>query len=399
MKAILKPEFQFRKISTRYATHGIHPYVAAMVPALAQRLIKDTRPKKLLDPFCGGGTVCVEGVLAGVETTGLDVNFLSNLITSAKTTWVDKHLINKKLLNIKKNMRSNLQTGHDKNERKKYLIDYWFKPDTIKELTKLSKIIKNMRNTTLKTIFQCLLSGTARDCSLTYKNEVRLHRLRPKDMNLFNPCVMDIFEKRAINAISAISDLPENTLAGIHHGSVLDMPFKNNQFDTIICSPPYGDERNGVPYTQFSKNMLYWLGVSKELLAKNKKHVLGHVCKDEKKQIPDSNTLKATYKNMDNDINKAELVSFYHDYDLALKEMARVTSDTIVIVIGDRVLNNHVIYNAKITTDLITNHGLKLTKHYLRDLPSKRIPKFGKAKHVNGGCIDREDILFYEFVR
>lgn len=53
--AVMEPRFTFRGISTRYATHAMHPYVAAMVPSLAKEMIKITKPIKLLDPFCGGG--------------------------------------------------------------------------------------------------------------------------------------------------------------------------------------------------------------------------------------------------------------------------------------------------------------------------------------------------------
>ena len=76
-RPILRDDFQFKKISTTYATHGMHPYVASMIPALAKKMIQETKPVSLLDPFCGGGGVCVEGVLAGIPTAGLDINILS----------------------------------------------------------------------------------------------------------------------------------------------------------------------------------------------------------------------------------------------------------------------------------------------------------------------------------
>ena len=46
------------------ATHSFHTYPAGMHPDCA-RLIIELCPGRVHDPFCGGGTVLVEGLLAG----------------------------------------------------------------------------------------------------------------------------------------------------------------------------------------------------------------------------------------------------------------------------------------------------------------------------------------------
>ena len=175
------------------------------------------------------------------------------------------------------------------------------------------------------------------------------------------------------------------------------LPFENDEFSTIICSPPYGDERNGVPYFQFVKNMMYWLGLPKTDLEKYKTNVLGWYNKDiiKEKHAPESKTLNKILKKMDNQKSIDEAISFYYDYNQGLKEMSRVTTDKIVIVIGNRILNKQIINNAAITTELFSNIGIKLLEHHKRDLPSKRIPRFGDVKKVEGGQIDKEDILIY----
>lgn len=45
----------FQGIDTQYSTHCLHTYLAAMIPALARRLIDSyVRPGgTVLDPFCG----------------------------------------------------------------------------------------------------------------------------------------------------------------------------------------------------------------------------------------------------------------------------------------------------------------------------------------------------------
>ena len=396
MKAVVRSDFAFKDVSTRYSTHSMHSYVAAMVPALAAKMVKDTEPKTLLDPFCGGGAVCVEGIHAGVPTTGLDINLLSNVISSAKTTWIDKTAVQRHAENILSEAASIRPIGADSDrDHKLYLIDYWFLPDVVARLRQIATVVNGMSGSRLKTLFQCILSATARDSMLTYRNEVRLHRIRPKDLSKFDPDVFMIFRKRSMAAAAVVSSLPERSVADIRHGDVLAMPFRDGEFTTIVCSPPYGDERNGVPYTQFVKCMLYWLGIPKSAVVSNKKRVLGWHDKQSDKPLPASSVLNELYEAMKSKQNKDELKAFYHDYNLALKEMARVTSDKIVIVIGNRILGGHVVDNTKITLDLLTRHGMRLSKHYTRILPSKRIPRFGRISRMNGGCIDQEDIMIF----
>ena len=66
------------------ATHGFHTYPARMHPDAAAAII-DACPGRVHDPFCGGGTVLVEGLLAGRETTGTDASPIAVLVSQART--------------------------------------------------------------------------------------------------------------------------------------------------------------------------------------------------------------------------------------------------------------------------------------------------------------------------
>lgn len=397
MSARHRTDFAFRNVSTRYSTHAMHPYVAAMVPALAAKMVVETNPRRLLDPFCGGGGVCVEGILASVPTTGVDINILSQIISAAKTTWLDRDRVRERYKDIILRAR-NTDPNINDSDRDAYRIDYWFLPDTIIDLSCLASAVNGMRKSSLKTFFQCVLSGTVRDSMLTYRNEVRLRRLKNEELTKFRPDVFKIFDKRVLDASVMVAELPRHSKADIRHGNVVDMPFKDREFTTIICSPPYGDERNGVSYTQFSKCMLYWLGISKTSVDRNKKQTLGWCDTQTDKPLPSSTILRNTYRRINRECNRAEFEAYYHDYDLALGEMARVTSDKVVIVTGNRVLDGITVNNAKATIELMIGHDMTLISHYQRGLPSKRIPRFGKISSMNGGCIDKEDIMVFERV-
>lgn len=72
----------------RAHVHGFHPYPARMHPTTAARLIAafTERGGRVLDPFCGSGTVLVEAMLAGRMPLGVDLNPLAVRLARLKTT-------------------------------------------------------------------------------------------------------------------------------------------------------------------------------------------------------------------------------------------------------------------------------------------------------------------------
>jgi len=181
------------------------------------------------------------------------------------------------------------------------------------------------------------------------------------------------------------------------------MEFESDQFKAIVCSPPYGDDRNGVGYFQFSKNMLYWLGYSSEDIKQHKKQFLGAVKSN--KKAPDSHTLNKAIESIikhpvkSNPKAVAECIAFYSDYFEALKEMVRVCSDKIAIVLGNRTLSKTPIDNGQITIELMQNLGYRLLESRNREINKKRIAVMqpgGGARDVSGGgLISAERTLIF----
>ena len=73
---LLEQDLSFRGVDTQYSTHSIHPYVAAINPPLVSELIKYFVPTdgSILDPYCGGGGVLVEGIINNRPVSGNDIN-------------------------------------------------------------------------------------------------------------------------------------------------------------------------------------------------------------------------------------------------------------------------------------------------------------------------------------
>jgi hypothetical protein len=73
--------------SARSHVHGFHTYPARMHPVTASRLVRAFTPGngRVLDPFCGSGTVLVEALIAGRSAIGTDLNPLAVRLASCKT--------------------------------------------------------------------------------------------------------------------------------------------------------------------------------------------------------------------------------------------------------------------------------------------------------------------------
>ncbi len=73
--------------AARAHVHGFHAYPARMHPGTAASLVRDfAAPRaRVLDPFCGSGTVLVEACIAGREALGSDVNPIAVHLARLKT--------------------------------------------------------------------------------------------------------------------------------------------------------------------------------------------------------------------------------------------------------------------------------------------------------------------------
>lgn len=384
-------DLDFKGESTQHATHALHPYVAAINPPLSRKLIETYVPpgESVLDPFCGGGGVLVEGLLSGRKCAGFDINPLGTMISKSKTTWLHQAKIEKEYKIVKDRMNNgNGNSAWNISEAAKY----WFKEESLPKLAILNNAVQECKDEGVKNLFKVIFSATVRSTMLTYRGEIRLRKLRGKDFDNFHPNSFEIFETRYISAIEQISALPEKCSAMIETGDTKKLPLKDEEFHSIICSPPYADDTNGVGYFQFSRYMLEWIGMTPETINKYKKRFLGGNKKG--KAPPPSETFHDSASKVKERSQKhyKEAVAFYADYYKALSEMKRVVSDWIIIVIGNRVLSRSLFDNANITIELFQSLGIPLSDYYSRENNKKRIPNLGG----DGGGTNVEHVLIFK---
>jgi hypothetical protein len=390
--------FDFKGSDTQYSTHAIHTYVAAMVPPLAEALVTLYVPRDevVLDPFCGGGAVLVECSRYHRRAFGSDINPLAVLISKVKSTYIDLvELLEATRVVIATSIR-NLNGSISFPEE--YNMEYWFLPETIAELSSIIRVIKkyeveNKFSSDVLDALKVAFSSTVRDVMLTYRNEVRLRRLEPQDLEKFHPNTIERFKHRSRLIVDRISSLPKSAHSRVEIAPVQHLPYEDKKFHSIICSPPYGDERNGVSYLQFSKFMLYWLGFTRKAVIESRNRTLGSSYVNI--ELP-SKTLEKVCRIIQKSNGDNRWMNFYREYFLGLGEMVRVTREKIIIVIGNRILKQTVIENGKVTVELMEHYGFTLEKHFQRTLPSKRLPKLRREQdHGFGGAINKEDILIF----
>ncbi len=379
---------------TQHSTHALHPYVAAINPPLVRALIDTYFPKNqnILDPYCGGGGVLVESILSGRDCAGGDVNPLAIILSNAKTKFVPKSSVmrlGEQITNLAQSKISNIETSTIDPH-----ISFWFKENDLRNIIALSEATKEIIDgrSDLKPLFQTILSATIRDVMLTYRGEVRLRKLREVDLKKFNPNTFKAYNQRLMLAAERVGILPKETQCKIALTDARTMPYKDEQFYGIICSPPYADDKNGVGYFQFSKNMLAFLGFDGEELKKYRNLFHG-MDKTDKNPIKSNSLLHSLSNVLKQDKTKyQEAVAFYADYSKALEEMKRVVKKWIIIVVGNRVLARTAFDNTAITVDIFKNINVNLHDHYTREISKKRIPNLGG----DGGGINLEHVLVFK---
>ena len=395
-------EWDFAGEDTQYLTHGLHPYLAAMIPQITEKLLRMyAKPgTKVLDPFVGGGAVLLESYLADLPSAGYDINPLAIIVSKAKTTPIPLPILTKTSIAFHKIYPEVDADIPEFSERSR--IDFWFKDYTFEPLGKIRTALKQVVDqadqewqVAIRTLLDCIYSNTVRDVSLTYRGEVRLRKLQGNDYEKFNPNILEEFVKRMEDAFQRVSQLPvKQHKPSAYEGDCREMQFDDNQYDLVITSPPYGDIKNTIPYHQFSKNMLYWLGIGDESLGKIREGSLG--ANSGQEGLPPSKTLKTAIEKMDKPNLIHEAIRFYIDYLEALKEITRVTSERVIITIGHRILSAVLIDNPNITTELMESIGWRLEDRFDRKIRKKRLNrKMGFGNNAKGGTIDAEAILVY----
>ncbi len=396
--------WDFKGANTQELTHGIHVYPARMVPFIPRILIKKfSRPgEKVLDPFCGSGTVLLEAMIQQRQSVGIDINPLAVLISQVKTTPLDLNTLIQTFNDLRKKILSDKQKILNgtlkveppifKNIQKQ--INHWFKPEVQLWLTVIRRHVNNIPDEDIKKFFQVVFSNTVRKVSNTRDNEYKLYRMAPEQLEKYNPDVVQIFLDYCEQSIQGMRDLNNFLTKGekkleIYRPEVLQGDFRSinlpeGEFDLMITSPPYGDSHTTVGYGQFSKFSLYWLGEEFASYIPKSRDMLGGKNKPNAKVHSETleQTLEQIRKN-ESDLKRKrsiDVLSFFADYEECVKKIHENLKDNAYacFVVGNRTVREVRIRMDKITQEIGEHYGFKHVITIPRNIPTKRHPKSQK---------------------
>jgi len=376
-------DWEFRDADTQYLTHGVHPYPARMIPQIASSLIKMYLSRNnnavIVDTFCGSGTVNVEASLLGFKSIGIDLNPFAVLLSKVKTIDFERSNVITDIRNEFFNIL-NLYKGPISKEIPKYkTLTHWFKEDVTNKLSFLKHNIESIQDAKLKELLLIAFSNTVMKSSNVNWGSSRYIRVYPKEkLEKLHPDVFQVFKYSLIEIEHRIKSYSEKKKADVEiiRADTRKLPLKDKAADIIITSPPYGEERNTIPYIRWSKLFLLWLGIEEEEILKSDKQSLGGNKKNQinKDDIPSETFWKSVKDVPSQRIQEAS--PFLFDYLITLQEMKRILKKDkkCCIVIGHRSLKRKILDMGKITIELATNVGFNFEHIFRRRIPKKMIP-------------------------
>lgn len=395
-------EVNFRDLVKIYSgidryTHLIHPYPAKLllnIPFFFLRCSELINGKShILDPFCGSGTVLLEGIIEGHHVHGADANPLARMITRTKTNYITTEILYKTFNEISEKAKSKTLKCNYKPQN---ILDwnYWYSPQIQKSLSRVASAIDELDQDEIKDFFNICFSLCVRKLSYADPNISVPVKLNPKRyqgeknkktqrylQSIKTSNVIEVFGKAVINNIKRIDKLGTIKDLGMvenifEDAKELDI-LKDESIDFIITSPPYSGAQKYIRSSSLSLGWL-WLCPGEKLRNLEKKNIgREHYSKIEYEEMPEIQ-LEDAHQVLERirQINplRAHIAGNYLlEMQSALKECYRVlkSNHRMVIIIGNNMVCNHIFEIRKYLADFCQQIGFFLELVLRDDINSR----------------------------
>ncbi len=395
-----KYDFIGQSYSTVYP--NLHKYPATMLPQIGIEIFKelDIKSGKLLDPYCGSGSSFASGLECGLtEMHGFDINPLAVLISKVRFTKVSVN----KLVETKSELRNNIydflkdEKNIDTLKRPQITnIDFWFSKEVIDNLTVTKYFIEQIQDENIRRFFLIPFSETVRECSYTRNNEFKLFRMKSEELLHFNPDVIGVYLNKLSDTIFLYSNfyfpkLDEKVNVNVQYSTFQP---KDEYFDVVLTSPPYGDSRTTVAYGQFSTLSNEWLGI--DYARKIDGMLMGGV--KQKQNI--QNGIIADYISEINKVDNKralEVSAFYNDLDFSIKRVAKSVrrGGKSIYVVGNRTVKNVQLPTDQFIAEKFEQNGFRHLTTYKRALSNKSMPSKNSPTNEAGKTVNT---MLWEYV-
>jgi tRNA G10 N-methylase Trm11 len=261
----------------KYVTHGIHAYKGKFYPQLAKALLNLADVPvggRVLDPFCGSGTVLLEAQLNGYRAFGVDMNPLAALISRAKTAVPTEStvVLDRSIKDFADRVESDARPTSTLDffaEPVRREIESWFPCPVAMKLSWILSLVEDTPNETAQLVLKTLISSIIR--SVSHQDPADL-RIRRRKKPLVDAPVVALLIARITEFRQRLKDFGERMSwspvefrrASVVEGDArLSPTFREvKEFagaDCIVTSPPYA---TALPYIDTDRlSLMALLGI------------------------------------------------------------------------------------------------------------------------------------------
>ena len=250
----------------RSHVHGFHAYPARMHPLTAARLVeKLARPGgRVLDPFCGSGTVLIEARRLGREAAGTDLNPLAVKLARRKITPLEpgeaeRILEAAKKVRQKADERRVARAGATRRLSEEDVA--MFPPHVLLELDSLRSGIEALSDPAMKDALYLVLSSLF--IKVSQKKSDTSEDAAPK--RIAAGYTAKLFFRKAEELVARLSDFAKLLPAAVPARARIEIDdatklatVESASIDAIITSPPYAATYD---YLAHHAVRLRWLGL------------------------------------------------------------------------------------------------------------------------------------------
>ena len=363
--------------------HSIAKYPAMMVAPMQEKVLTDILKvektiRNIFDPFHGSGTTLVVGKDLGLETIGIDINPLANLITDVKLTGIDHSIIKTKNFILEQRLSENY-TIHDFSN-----INKWFREDIIEDLSKIKTAISKEEDYITRRYYWLCFSNIIYKYKNSRKSTFKLHVKKEEDIKLIINNVIEDFIIEINERFEVLPNYKSNTTHRLITKDVRKAcsEIKKESIDIICTSPPYGDNATTVTYGQFSILALLWINEidlniphSDVLTTFSKIDYLSLGGKRNASLEWDVLSLNQVLNHVSESKQK-KINSFFQDYFEALIAIVETLKKKgiLMLTLGNRTVDGEMIPLDKITEEFLEQSGFHLITDLKRNIHNKRMP-------------------------
>jgi DNA modification methylase len=353
----------------------IHPFPARMAPDIVRDVVAHLRPgQKVIDPMCGSGTVLREGVNAGLQCVGYDIDPLAVLMARSWTTPVAPHRLLHDAHIIAERARAipdGLAQVPWRDEETDEFARYWFGQEQLIGLAKLAEVLRHTRLRTRDVLRLCLSrlvitkdsgASLARDVSHS-----RPHRVR--DSTDFD--VLGNFLRSARQVAHSIESDCITGSARVQLGDARELADPPNYFDVAVTSPPY---LNAIDYLRGHRLALIWLGFDVPSLRQARSDQIGAERSLESAPFDVTPFVRKGGGSEPSERHVGWLRRYASDMTQVLSSLRRVvrSDGKVIIVVGNSVIRGSEFDNAGVIIQCAHRLSYDVVERRERDIPPTR---------------------------